>query len=161
MDNEGYHHDIDELSDDKCTNVPILPSAYAPAYAKRLEQLESSYPADAKYCLCQLPVCAIRTIVQNLNSLLRSSAAFQWKVQPSASIISNFTQVNVYCVHFNLRPSCPEPHRSNTTWQQQETHVELTNPFPKRDKHLCRTLKVPRWTGRWTMDCIIDSGNGN
>ena len=67
MDNKVYHPDIDELSDDKCTKVPILPSAYAPAYAKWLEQLESSYLAytsvDAKYCLCQLPVCAICTIV--------------------------------------------------------------------------------------------------
>ena len=36
----------------------------------------------------------------NLNSLLRSSAAFQWKVQPFTSITSNFTQVSVYCVEF-------------------------------------------------------------
>ena len=62
-----YHPDIDELSDDKCTKVPILPLAYTPAYAERLEQLESSYPvyasADTEYCLCQLSVCAIHTIV--------------------------------------------------------------------------------------------------
>ena len=67
MDNKVYHPDIDELSDDKCTKVPILPSAYPPAYAEWLEQLESSNLAyalaDAEYCLCQLPVCSIHTIV--------------------------------------------------------------------------------------------------
>ena len=35
-----------------------------------------------------------------VNSLLRSSAAFHWKVQPSTSITSNFTQVSVYGVEF-------------------------------------------------------------
>ena len=55
-----------------------------------------------------------------LNSLLRSSAAFQWMVKPSGSNTSNFTQVSVYCVDLDLRPNCPEPCRSNTKWRWQE-----------------------------------------
>ena len=67
MDNKVYHPEIDELSDDKCMKVLILPLAYVLAYAKWVEQLDSSYlayaSADAEYCLCQLSVHAILTIV--------------------------------------------------------------------------------------------------
>ena len=106
----------------------------------------------------------------HLNSLSRSSVAIQWKVQPSTSITSNFTQISVYCVDLDLRPSCPEPYRSNTQWQDQIDG--MINPPHKRSNpkmmptlqaskpscsNLYHTLKVPRWTGPSMMACIIGS----
>ena len=65
MDDKVYHPEIDELMGDKCMKVPILPLVYA----KRLDPLDSSYPAytlvNAKYCLYQIPVCVTHTITHN------------------------------------------------------------------------------------------------
>ena len=70
------------------TSIRQLPEGikcHTPAYASNRNYVKYQSVFSALPCT-------------NLNSLLRISAAFQWKVQSSTSITSNFTQVSVYCV---------------------------------------------------------------
>ena len=57
-----YYHEIDESLIKKCMKAPIVLSAYASVVT---EWLDSSYSAYTKYCLCQIPVHSICTIVHN------------------------------------------------------------------------------------------------